>query len=427
MSDSEKTPGVSLTILNDGNENSSDASDTELDDHFTLSKELLKREKEYIRKNKEIQLKSEQIVKKAELLVKEGKEHLQKPLSHYLIDADENSNDSQSAVISRAAEHFSTATPVKNAIPPKRASSALKSENKKPTSKVEKNSSFTMVSREYIEFLFRNTHFYLKNASDFIKSNKEDSRHRPSSAQAKFNENLKNSSVSHSAIISVPIEDGIGLEATNRLLKAKLVVIQEEMEKVVKNQGVKDTAIAMLEEKLKFFDDERNKISKNMHTLQSQIEKANKANIDLKARNEILETEKNSLKKICEFISKIVQELDGLSKNHKNIENDANSKDLRLNRAIEEVDKLKLALSKANVDSKEKIESLKKNQQSLLAETKKLQKQKMELLTVFKKQNMLIDNLKRQKLHLEAAALLDFSEEEFVRALNCRPMAGKDV
>ncbi|KAJ3029906.1 UNVERIFIED_CONTAM: Golgin sub A member 2 [Siphonaria sp. JEL0065] len=227
------------------------------------------------------------------------------------------------------------------------------------------------------------------------------------------------------------MEEGIGLgmcltllvacietktEASNRLLKAKLVVVQEEMEKVVKNQGIKDTAISMLEEKLKFFDEERGKIVKNVQTLQAQIEKANRANMDLKARNEILETERASLKK----------ELDGLNKERRVTENDVNSKDLRLNRALEEVDKLKQTLNKANADSKDKIETLKKNSQSLFAENKKLAKQKAELLSVFKKQSLLIDNLKRQKLHLEAAALLDFSEEEFVRALNCRPMAGKD-
>jgi hypothetical protein len=47
-----------------------------------------------------------------------------------------------------------------------------------------------------------------------------------------------------------------------------------------------------------------------------------------------------------------------------------------------------------------------------------LTQQKRELLTAFKKQLKLIDILKRQKLHIEAARVLQFSEEEFVKAMD---------
>lgn len=55
-----------------------------------------------------------------------------------------------------------------------------------------------------------------------------------------------------------------------------------------------------------------------------------------------------------------------------------------------------------------------------LADAKRLERQKAELLAVLRKQAKLIDVLRRQRAHLEAAQLLSFTEEEFLKTLDVR-------
>ncbi|CAM9928370.1 unnamed protein product [Chrysoparadoxa australica] len=92
--------------------------------------------------------------------------------------------------------------------------------------------------------------------------------------------------------------------------------------------------------------------------------------------------------------------------------------EVRLNRALEEVSKLKAGLAKTTGARRETDDGLRHQVSKLEGAVRGLERQKAELLSAFRKQMKLIDVLRRQKLHVEAARLLEFTEEEFVKVLD---------
>ena len=101
----------------------------------------------------------------------------------------------------------------------------------------------------------------------------------------------------------------------------------------------------------------------------------------------------------------------------KNVAGESSTKDVRMNRALEELEKYKGLLKERKAQEKDKEDNVKGELERAVRENRKLEKQKTELIAAFRKQMKLIDVLKRQKLHVEAARMLSFTEEEFTQAL----------
>ncbi|XP_070618346.1 testis-expressed protein 9 isoform X3 [Erythrolamprus reginae] len=154
----------------------------------------------------------------------------------------------------------------------------------------------------------------------------------------------------------------LGAEAQIRFLKAKLRVMQEELDAIGQECSKKDGENENFSSRLKVVEEECARLQRTASLHQAQAEKYKVLSEEAARKSEGLQQKLSMLDK------------DVVNQEHK------------------------------------KLEELK-------IENRRLEKQKEELVAGFKKQLKLIDILKRQKMHIESAKMLSFTEEEFMKAL----------
>ncbi|MGH0165330.1 UNVERIFIED_CONTAM: hypothetical protein FKN15_048887 [Acipenser sinensis] len=199
----------------------------------------------------------------------------------------------------------------------------------------------------------------------------------------------------------------MGSEAQIQFLKAKLRVMQEELNRLAHEINKKDDENSSLSSKVKELEEDRSRLQRTTNIQQTQIDKYKTLAEDSNRKCDGLQQQLTALQK----------ELEGLKRVQKQTVTNHSITEVRLNRAAEEAERYKMELNKMKQSSKDSASLEHQKIEQLKAENKKLEKQKTELMTGFKKQLKLIDILKRQKMHIEAAKMLSFTEEEFVKAL----------
>lgn len=122
------------------------------------------------------------------------------------------------------------------------------------------------------------------------------------------------------------------------------------------------------------------------------------------------ENEKVTLKK----------ENEQLQKDLKTTASNLSATELKLNRLNEELERVKLSLKTAKQEEKDLREAHRKEINEMTSIIKKIEKHRTELLNGFKKQLLLIDNLKRQKTHLESYKLVENADAEFMKLLDLK-------
>uniref|UniRef100_A0A8D0B2F0 Testis expressed 9 n=1 Tax=Salvator merianae TaxID=96440 RepID=A0A8D0B2F0_SALMN len=199
----------------------------------------------------------------------------------------------------------------------------------------------------------------------------------------------------------------LGAEAQIRFLKAKLRVMQEELDTLGQECNKKDEENLNLSSRLKEFEEERGRLQRTASLQQSQIEKYKTLSEEANRRSEGLQQKLSAQEK----------ELENLKRAQKQASASQSTTEVRLNRALEEAERYKMELNKLKQNNKELVNQEHKKLEELKIENKRLEKQKGELMAGFKKQLKLIDILKRQKMHIESAKMLSFTEDEFMKAL----------
>ncbi|KAF3832611.1 hypothetical protein F7725_026276, partial [Dissostichus mawsoni] len=207
-------------------------------------------------------------------------------------------------------------------------------------------------------------------------------------------------------------------DAQIRVLKAKLGIMQEELDQFSCEYYKKDDENAKLSARIKELEEDRVRLQKTTNIQQTQIEK----------HRALAEESNRKCEGVQLQVSALQKEIENLNRSQKQAAAVHSSVEVRLNRALEEGERLKTQLNKMKETSKDKSSEEHQSKEHLLAENKMLKKQKAELIVGFKKQLKLIDILKRQKFHLnvtllmqmhfEAAKLLSFTEQEFMKALD---------
>lgn len=196
------------------------------------------------------------------------------------------------------------------------------------------------------------------------------------------------------------------LDSINKYQKIKIESLEGELEKAIAQLKIKDAEI----EDLKNSTNNQGKSAQNKTA--TYVAQINNLNLQIDKYKALLNDKKNEYNTLLEKYNEIHKKYDQNIVQEKKVKQELITKDKQIAKLIEELDKKNVVItSSAATQIKEK------ENERLIQENKKLEKQKNEIYTAFKKSLKLCSILKRQKVHLENARLLAFTEDEFKNLL----------
>ncbi|XP_050463284.1 testis-expressed protein 9 [Cataglyphis hispanica] len=228
----------------------------------------------------------------------------------------------------------------------------------------------------------------------------------------KTNNSVKNNAITDSDTISnYQSLSSVGNNAIATLFKGKIDMLYKELQAMQLEYNKKCDYSKELEAQKKKLDDIQVRLHNQIGTLNDTIAKLENRNSDTISNCQVLSNENVALKKDVENLRKQINILSQESTNY----------DVRLNRSLENNEKLKNALKCSQIEEKELRNSIRKIQEDKRIAIKSLEKQRNELVQAFKKQILLIDNLKKQNMYLMSNGQIRLTEEDFAKLLEWKP------
>uniref|UniRef100_UPI00398F5A17 testis-expressed protein 9 n=1 Tax=Pristiophorus japonicus TaxID=55135 RepID=UPI00398F5A17 len=357
----------------------------------TPSRDLLAKEEEYKRLNAELEAKTAELVRQAEEVMKGQEQMLSQSISYIGTAVKVDDDKLREFLSSDGPSSENKVTKNKNKV-------GLKSTQHSRPCSANKGKKMTSAKHKTIEL----------HAADDVAVPEDFSNFSLAKTISKIEGQLEDgSSATVEEEVMPSICNEMATEAQIRFLKAKLRVMQEELDRLAHEYNMKDDENNTLSNQVKEVAEECNRLQKTTSIQQTQIEKYKSLADEAHRKSDGLQQQVSSLQK----------ELDSQKRTQKQAATNHGATEVRLNRALEEAEKYKIELNKQKQSNKDTTNQEKLTTEQLKTENKKLEKQKTELMTGFKKQMKLIDILKRQKMHMEAAKMLSFTEEEFIKAL----------
>ncbi|XP_065174868.1 testis-expressed protein 9-like [Sycon ciliatum] len=209
-------------------------------------------------------------------------------------------------------------------------------------------------------------------------------------------------------ILATDQSDEIAVGAITRLLKARVVVLQEELQSMAVESVTKDNKMKKLDGEMKQLQEDRAQLTKQVQTTKSQLERQVQLTDHAKQTSSSLEKQLSGVRKDYESSQSTIKQMQASQ----------SALEVRLNRALEEVERCKASMHQRSSQAKETADHSRQLVEQLQKQAKQHEKQKADLIAIFKKQQKLIDVLKQQKMHIEAARVLEFSEKEFISLLD---------
>lgn len=203
------------------------------------------------------------------------------------------------------------------------------------------------------------------------------------------------------------LDAGISPAAAARLHKARADSLARDLEALSARHADTSRELSSLKSSVKELESSRDKLNRTCRAADTAKEKHAKAEDALRVRCDELQRELAQEKMRS---GTALKELRQLETEHKSL-------GVRFTRSSEEVSSLRAHVKELKSSFRDDRDVSNNANTKLVSDIRRLEKEKAELVKAFKQQMKLVDVLKKQRVHIEAAQLLNFTEAEFRKAL----------